>query len=58
MNLSRRKRQMLYSAIHDEIVNVRIKLNLPAADDWVLAQAIAKIWKKQKNVLGMYNELV
>lgn len=58
MNLSRRKRQMLYSAIHDEIVNARIKLNLPAADDWVLAQAIEKIWKKQRNVLGMYNELV
>lgn len=53
MKLSHKKRNELYAVLHEEIVNVRIKLKLPAKDDVTLAQVEHAIWVKIKRVLGM-----
>jgi hypothetical protein len=55
MKLSEKTRSELYRAIHDSIVDIRIKLKLPAKDDVVLAQVETAIWDKQKRVLKLPN---
>ncbi len=55
MKLSLKKRaklyDQLYEVVHQEIVNTRIQLHLPAKEDFILAQTIGKIWQQQKNVI-------
>lgn len=55
MRMSATKRQELYKAIHDGIVDARLKLRLPAKDDITLAQVEHAIWAKQKLVLKLPN---
>lgn len=45
------KREALYRAIHDSIVDLRIKLKLPGPQDVDLAQLEHKIWQKQRAIL-------
>jgi hypothetical protein len=54
MKMSAKKREELYQAIYDSLMDVRIKLHLIAAQDVIVAQAITKIWKKQKEVLTLH----
>ena len=53
MRISTKRRNELYAAIHSEIVDVRIALKLPPKDDVTLAQVEHKIWRKQKEALGI-----
>ena len=53
MKISQKRCDELYGAIHEEIVSVRIKLNLSAKDDVILAQVERAIWAKQKRTLGL-----
>lgn len=53
MKMSEKRRSDLYAAIHEAIVDVRVKLKLPAKDDHVLAQVINEIWRRQKGVLNL-----
>jgi hypothetical protein len=53
MKMSRKRKDELYAAIHDEMVNIRMNLNLPPRDDVRLAQVEHAIWKRQKQVLGL-----
>jgi len=53
MRISDKRRQEMYRAIHDAIVDVRIELKLSPKDDVKLAQVEHKIWKKQKEALGL-----
>jgi len=53
MKISKRMRGELYRAIHDSLVDVRIKMKLPANDDAMLAQVEHKIWSAQKRALGL-----
>jgi hypothetical protein len=53
MKISEKKRNELYGAIHEAIVDVRIALKLPANGDYTLAQVENKIWQDQKRVLGL-----
>ena len=57
MKISKKMREKLYQAIHDEVVNVRIKLKLPVKDDVELAGMGLKIWSEQKRVLGIDDKL-
>lgn len=54
--ISKKNREALYRAIHEEIVDVRIKLKLSPKDDYTLAQVESAIWAKQKVVLGLTKE--
>jgi len=54
--ISKKNRVALYRAIHEEIMDVRIKLKLSPKDDFTLAQAESAIWDKQKVVLGLTKE--
>jgi hypothetical protein len=53
MRLSNKTREELYRAIHESIVDARIKLKLSPKDDVELAQVEHKIWTKQKRVLKL-----
>ena len=53
MRVSKKKRSELYAAIREPIVDVRIRLKLPADKDVVLAQVEHEIWKRQKKALGL-----
>lgn len=53
MKLSAEKRQKLYNAIHDPIVDLRIKLKLLPMIDAQLAQVTKTIWDRQKRVLEL-----
>ena len=53
MRMSEKKRQELYNAIHITVVDLRIELDLPTADDIKLFALTYKIWSKQKEVLGI-----
>ena len=57
MKISNKKRSELYRAIHEAIVDICIKLKLPADQDIILAQVEHKIWSEQKKVLGLPEEL-
>ena len=51
MKISPEKRVELYLAIHENIMDTRVKLKLSANDDFVLSQTIDKIWNDVKLVL-------
>ena len=53
MKISAKKREELYAAIHSEISDLRIALQLDPKTDYKLAQVELKIWRKQKEVLGI-----
>ena len=57
MKISKKTRAEIYKAIHDGIVDVRIKLKLPANEDVILAQVEHKIWDAQKRALGLPSDL-
>ena len=56
MKLSQERQNEMYAAIHNSIVDVRIKLELQPKEDVILAQAIGEIWRLQKRVLGLLKE--
>ena len=58
MNLSDKRRSELYRAIHDSIVDVRIKLKLSAGSDAILAQVEHEIWARVCKVLRILQEPV
>ena len=51
MKISSKRRHELYSAIHNAIVDVRIRLDLQPPEDAVLAKVIDKIWHCQTQIL-------
>ena len=51
--MNEKRREKLYRAIHDAIVDIRIELKLSGKDDWKLAQIEHQIWREQKKVLGL-----
>lgn len=53
MRMSKKRRAKLYAAIHDAILDVRMKLKLPAKDDHLVAQVIHEIWRGQKDALNL-----
>lgn len=56
MRISNKKREELYAAIHNSLVDVWLKLNLSAKDDVFLAQieqVAHEIWRRQKEVLRL-----
>lgn len=58
VNISDKRRQELYDAIYQQIMDLRVKLRTgnPQPDDkldYQLAQVIEKIWSDQKRVLGI-----
>jgi hypothetical protein len=58
MNISDKRRQELYDAIFQQVMDLRVKLRMdnPKPDeklDCQLAQLIEKIWNDQKRVLGI-----
>lgn len=53
MRISQKRRAELYRAIHNGIVDVRIKLKLPAKEDVMLAQVESEIWRNQKKTLDI-----
>lgn len=53
MRMSEKRKTKLYAAIHDALMDVRIKLKLPSKDDHAVAQVIHEIWRKQKDVLNL-----
>ena len=53
VQISQKRRDDLYRAIHDSIVDVRIALKLEVKDDVKLAQVEHEIWSRQKQVLGL-----
>ena len=57
MRISAKRRQEMYRAIHDAIVDVRIELKLSPKDDVKLAQVEHEIWRRQKEALGFSNSL-
>ena len=57
MRLSKDTTQALYEAIHSEIIDVRVRLKLPPAQDVVLAQVVHEIWARQKKVLKLPEQL-
>ena len=57
MRMSSKRRQELYGAIRDSIMDIRIELKLMPNQDHSLAQVENKIWAKQKKVLGLSDHL-
>lgn len=55
MRISERKRNELYSAIHDSITDLRIKLKLPGGSDFALAQLEQEIWRRIKSTMKLPN---
>ena len=58
MNISDKRRQELYDAIYQQVMDLRVMLRTgnPNPDehlDYQLAQLIEKIWNDQKRVLGI-----
>lgn len=57
MKLSEKRRDEAYTAIHDSIMDLRIKLNLDnavnAKVDCQIAQLELDIWRKLKSALGI-----
>ena len=53
MRMNEKRREKLYRAIHDAIVDIRIELKLSGKDDWKLSQIENQIWREQKKVLGL-----
>lgn len=58
MNISDKRRQELYDAIYQQVMDLRVKLRTgnPKPDeqlDYQLAQLVEKIWNDQKRVLGI-----
>ena len=51
--ISRKTKDVLFRAIYDAILNVRIDLKLPPDQDVKLAQIMHKIWAEQRRVLGL-----
>ena len=53
MRISKKKRQQLYDAIHEPIMDTRIKLQKEKAyfGDYEIAQTVGKIWDLQKKIL-------
>jgi hypothetical protein len=57
MKISQKRRDELYGAIHNEVLKIRMQLQLPANKDWRLAQVEHEIWAQQKRVLGIINDV-
>jgi len=53
MRMSAKRREKLYHAIHDTIVDLRVELKLSPKDDVKLAQIEHYIWYRQKQILGL-----
>lgn len=53
MKISQKTKEALYRAIHEAIVDVRIRLALSDKDDGILAHTIYSIWEEQKRILGI-----
>ena len=58
MNISEKRRQELYDAIYQQVMDLRVKLRTGNQEpdeqlDYQLAQLIEKIWNDQKRVLGI-----
>jgi hypothetical protein len=55
MRISQKKRQQLYNAIYDSIMDTRIILQKDKSyfGDYEIAQTVGKIWDKQKAILGL-----
>ena len=53
MNVSKKKSQALYGAIHTAIADARIGLKIPAQDNVLLVRLISSIWDEQKRILGI-----
>lgn len=53
MRMSDKRREEMMAAIHSEITDLRMELKLPSDSDFKLAQVERKIWRKQKEVLGI-----
>ena len=58
MNISDKRRQELYVAIYQQVMDLRVKLRTGDSNpdeqlDYQLAQLIEKIWNDQKRVLGI-----
>ena len=58
MNISDKRRQELYDAIFQQVMDLRVKLRTGSLNpdeqlDYQLAQLIEKIWNDQKRVLGI-----
>lgn len=51
MKISQKKKEELYKAIREPIVDIRIALKLSANDDFILAQIENEIWKQLKYIL-------
>ncbi len=58
MQLSDKRRQELYDAIFQQVMDLRVKIKmegkLDEQLDLQLAQLIEKIWNDQKRVLGIF----
>lgn len=58
MNISQKRRQELYDAIYQQVMDLRVELRTwnPKPDehlDYQLAKLTEKIWNDQKRVLGI-----
>jgi hypothetical protein len=57
MRISNKNQSKLYKAIHDPIVDLRIKLRLSSDKDVLLAQVEHEIWRRQKEVWDNQSDL-
>jgi len=51
MKLSQKRRNAVYAAIHRTLVDMRIELKLPPAEDVKLAKGEIKLWDAVKEAL-------
>lgn len=56
MKLSAKKREELYAAIHNAVMDARLALLLPAAKDFRVAHIVNDAWDRVKKVLRMDEE--